>query len=404
MDKWYINKNALLLSLSAFFADLGYQAVLTGFPIYMFFYLKAPIYVLGLTYAIVYGGGALFGFFGGLLGDKFGKKRIAILGNLFIPILSFCAFSTNVFLTVLLFSLGWWARNLRTPSRRGMLSEVVAENQTSRAFGLLHFLDILGAALAALYFIIFLYFKVQIKYIFLIGVVPLLISTLCIVFVKYSENILIFKKETPAPKIYEQKSDEMQKTSKNVMWGILIGTTLFGFSYYSLGYPIITLAQLSGKDVTGAFSYFIYLFISGITGYIVGYFAGKFNKIKFLGLAGYILSGFGSIIIGIGYLYHLNIIFPFIGVAVLGLGLGVIETLEPSIISLISSKKTIARQMGKLTAARSIGLFIGNLAMSLFYTANPAFSYEYAFFVSIIAGGIILYFGRKANVLANLRL
>jgi hypothetical protein len=54
--------------------------------------------------------------------------------------------------------------------------------------------------------------------------------------------------------------------------------------------------------------------------------------------------------------------------------------------------------MGKLTAARSIGLFIGNLAMSLFYMSSPFLSYGYAFCVSIIAGGIILYFGRKANI------
>ena len=398
MNKWYINKNALLLSLSAGFADLGYQAVLTGFPIYMFFYLKAPIYVLGLTYAVVYGGGSLFGLFGGLLGDRFGKKKIATFGNLLIPILSFCAFSTNIFLTVILFSLGWWARNLRTPARRGMLSDVVSVEQKSKAFGLMHFLDIGGAALAALYFILLLYFKFQIKYIFLIGVIPLLISTLCIVLVEYKDEKPSLLKETASSKVYQQKSDELQKISQNVLWGILIGTTLFGFSYYSLGYPIITLTQLSGKDTIGALSYFIYLFISGITGYIVGWFAGKFNKVKFLGLGGYILSGFGSIIIGIGYLLHLKLIFSFAGVAILGLGLGVIETLEPSIISLISPKEKISRQMGKLTAARSIGLFIGNLAMSLLYISNPYFSYEYAFFVSVIAGGIILYFGRKAHI------
>ena len=32
MEKWFVNKNVLYLSLSAFFADAGYQAVIALFP------------------------------------------------------------------------------------------------------------------------------------------------------------------------------------------------------------------------------------------------------------------------------------------------------------------------------------------------------------------------------------
>ena len=123
MHRW-LTRDVLLISLSAFFADAGYQALIAGFPIFLVIYLKAPVYILGLAMALAYGIGSLFAYVGGRLADRYGRKRIAILGNLLIPILSFTGFSSTPVEATALFSSGWWARNFRTPARRAMIGDI----------------------------------------------------------------------------------------------------------------------------------------------------------------------------------------------------------------------------------------------------------------------------------------
>jgi MFS family permease len=82
MRRW-LTRDVLLISLSAFFADAGYQALIAGFPIFLVIYLHSPAYMLGFAMALAYGIGPLFAYIGGILADLFGKKKIALLGNLF---------------------------------------------------------------------------------------------------------------------------------------------------------------------------------------------------------------------------------------------------------------------------------------------------------------------------------
>jgi MFS family permease len=81
-DVWWI-------SFSAFFADLGYQAVIAGLPLFLVLTLGAVDWLFGLATALAYGGGALVAHGGGRLGDRAGHKRVAVLGNSLIPLLAF---------------------------------------------------------------------------------------------------------------------------------------------------------------------------------------------------------------------------------------------------------------------------------------------------------------------------
>ena len=174
--KW-LNSNVLFISLSAFFADLGYQAVLVMFPIFLVLDLHSSIIYFGIASAISYGIGAFFGYFGGRAGDRFGHKKIAIIGNLLIPLLSFTGFSIYPAEAVAFFSTGWWSRNFRSPSRRVLLSRSVFKEFYGKAFGFLHALDEGGGFFAGIYALILFAEHVQTKFILLVTVVPLLIST-----------------------------------------------------------------------------------------------------------------------------------------------------------------------------------------------------------------------------------
>ena len=222
MEKWFVNKNVLYLSLSAFFADAGYQAVIALFPVFLVLFLKAPVYYLGIIYALQYGIGAAFAYLGGVLADRYSKKKVAIIGNSLIPVLSFLGIAGSVVISPLLFLFGWWARDSRSPARRALVALASDEKHRKRAFGVLHALDLGGGAVGLTYLLILLSLGIAYSILFLVTLFPLIISTLFLIKSDVSEKI----KHTATVFVNTNRL----KINKSTMVGVLLATSLFGFS------------------------------------------------------------------------------------------------------------------------------------------------------------------------------
>ena len=165
------DRNVWTIALSAFFADLGYQTVLAGFPILLVIMLKQPYWEYGVATAISYGGGAVFSYMGAKIGSRIGHKRLALIGNSAIPLLSLCGLIANPAWAIGFLVGGWWSRNLRSPSRRVMLVEAVPDKTVrAKAFGFMHALDIGGGVMASIFLIVALLAHLNIKWIFLITI------------------------------------------------------------------------------------------------------------------------------------------------------------------------------------------------------------------------------------------
>ncbi len=349
------------------------------FPIFLVLYLHLSVIEYAVITAISFGGGAFFGYIGGKAGDRFGYKKTAVLSNLLVPLLSFSGLSVNVFEAASLFSGGWWARCFRNPARRVMLlKSIFKKEHYGRAFGFLHFLDIGGAFLSALTAAILLSFKFPIRTIFIFTAVPIIIA---IVFL-YLSNPLEVKDEKTA----DAPKSTVDHLNKNVYRKILIATSLYGFSAYSFGFPIITVAVSSKDNVLGVFSYAVFLAVSSITGLFVGKVMAK--NVKELTL-GYILGGIGSLGIGLTFALNLNVAFYFPFIVLSGISMGFVETLEPTIIGLISHERKTGKGMGSLSAMRSLGIFSANIIMGLLYIIGAGYSFAYAGILSIIAGLVV---------------
>ncbi|MHB8291602.1 MAG: MFS transporter [bacterium] len=456
----WLNSNVFFIAFSAFFADLGYQAVMVIFPIFLVLYLHSSIIYFGIASAISYGVGAFFGYFGGIAGDKFGHKKIAIIGNLFIPLLSFTGFSIYPAEAVALISAGWWARNFRSPSRRVLLSRSVFREFYGRAFGFLHALDEAGGFFAGIYALILFAYRVPIKYILIITMIPLLMSTFCLILISekklinnpdvnqnienknknindinnkneinnldikndnknknnadnnlisndnknqtskiqnsgIAENIELSKINNLDIKNDKNKylNDKEHNLNDNLFKRILIATSLYGFSSFSFGFPILTIAQSSKNDELGILSYIIFFAFTSLTGLVAGRTILK--TVKKLGF-GYLLTFIGSAGMALIFAFSLNPLLYYIAVAFLGISLGFIETAEPTAISIISKNDKRGKSMGSLTAARSIGIFGGNIIMGLLYSVGADYSYLYAGILSLVASLII--FTSKSNI------
>lgn len=386
-SRW-LTRDALLLSLSAFFADLGYQGVTALFPLYLVLELHQPVYLYGLVTALSFGVGSLFAYIGGKAGDRFDKKTLSILGNLFIPFMSLSGLSHSALLCSAFYILGWWARYFRTPPRRALLVQVSRREYRAKVFGFLHLLDVAGGMLSALFALLFLALHLPIGIIILFSVVPLLISSAVLLPVKRTELYL----DAPLTGT-EQERQATHRRNQAVFIALLASATLYGFSFYNLGYPILTAATVTGKQsyssfLYGVLTYAIYLGVSAISGYALG--SAKVRPLRSLWLLGYLPSALASLLIGISYTFHLPIVAFYGFVAVLGMGMGAAETFEPTLTSLLIRSSDLSSGMGWLSVSRSIGQFLSNLIMGLLFAFSQFASYFYAFIAAFIATMILL--------------
>ncbi|MBP1449408.1 MAG: MFS transporter [Thermoproteus sp.] len=359
------------IAFSAFFADLGYQGAIALLPLLLVYALRLPIYIYGLIEALNYGGGAMMGLLGGYLADKYSRRKTAVAGNALISLMSFTGLAASPILSPLLFLAGWWSRNFRTPARRAMLAEVTDEAQRKKAFGILHALDIGGgvASIAVMTALLQLGYGFAAAY---LATLPFFItSTVLLALVKAGER------PTGRPKPPGFK-----------VAALSLASALFGFTYYSFGFPILSIFLHTGSDVVSIAAYGLYLAVSAASGVIVGLI--KSTGFKTLALLGYSLAALGSLLFGLGGPLSLYLA----AAAVLGLSIGVVETLEPHIIASLSREEEWGMSMGALTAGRSLGLFISNAVMGLLFTAGEVYAYLYAFAAAIAAAAIVLRMAR----------
>lgn len=361
--------------MSAFFADFGYQAVLVGFPIFLVVILKAPVWAYGVAMAFSYGPGAIVAYGGGKWGDRTDHRRVAIFGNLLIPILSFAGLVSIPWQAIGLFVFGWLPRNLRSPSRRVMLTRSVDTSHRPQAFGFLHALDVGGGVLAGVGVLLLLSAHVSFRWIFLLTIIPLLISTMMLVWVR-PQQFLPPQEEAPRDAATHQRD-------RRAVRGVLVAALLYGFSSYSMGFPILTVTQGSHSSVWGVLTYIIFLGVSALTGYWLGQWVkGTIRELAFMG---YLLAALGSLGLALAYALHGGLWSYYIPVAVLGFALGAIETLEPSLIARFTPSNASGQGMGSLSASRSIGLFLANIIMGLLYHFTPVDAYSYATIVALAA-------------------
>jgi MFS family permease len=409
---------------SAFFADLGYQAVLAGFPLFLVVALHQPTWEYGLASALSYGGGALFSYAGGRLGDRIGNRRLALAGNTVIPLLSLSALVASPAWAIGLLTGGWWARNLRSPSRRAMLAEAVpVGSERPAAFGFLHALDVGGGALAGVGVLLAVLDHVAFKWIFLATALPLAISTLTL------SRTSVGRQSTPrapsastasgAPTTDGAGSSAQSATSepgarerdapgrdaqgqrvvarssgadRRGRRALLAAATLYGFTFYSAGFPVLTVAQSSGHLADGLVAFLLLQASSAATGYLLGgrWRTGISRQFTRLGLLGYLGTAVGAGLIALADGEHLGLGVLLLGVVGVGVALGVVESLEPATISTLGVDGSSGRSFGALSAARSIGTFVGNLAMGLLYTIGAYAAYGYAAAVALGAAVVVL--------------
>jgi Major Facilitator Superfamily. len=362
-----MNREVYKISFSAFFADLGYQGLISLFPILIVVHYQAPAYYYGILEALNYGLGSIVGFVGGNLADRWGRRRVAILGNSLILLMSFSALPYSLPISAALFIGGWWMRNFRSPARRAMLTEVARGGELKRALGVLHALDVGGGVTSVLIVSYLLYAGLPLDRVFLSTAVFFILSTVVLILSKAGKGRGI-------PKIVNRR--------KIGTLGLTAG--LFGLSTYSFGFPVLSLYESSRSEPLSVLSYAAFLMVSALVGLIVS--RTKWSETRTLALLGYGISSLGNLAIGLVG----GIGFIFLGSALLGMSTGVVETMEPFLVSKLSGAESMGTSMGVLSLGRSVGLLFTNTVMGFLFYLSPPLAYLYGFAASIIAAILVL--------------
>ncbi len=474
-EKWRTH-DVWAISLSAFFADLGYQGVLAGLPLFMVITLHASVALYGLAMALGFGGGSLIAYLGSRLGDRIGHRKLAIIGNSAIPLLSLTALVASPVAAITFFCTGWWARNLRSPSRRVMLTKSTTESTRTQAFGFLHALDIGGGIFAGIYMIVSIAEGLSYRYVFLGTIIPLVVSTFCLTITDHgldhspdgqpaphgrsNESGALPANGDASSRIDAETAGDPATTTtttaadaavaatatttaadtavaatatdtgvtagpigkavtgssgipptgsstsssgkpptgssgkpmlpRNAILAILAATVLFGFSSYSVGFPILTASRGAHSPALGLVAFLVFNTVSAATGMTLSGYLGStwHRRFRNLGIFGYLPAAIGAALLGISAALKLPYLVILLSIAILGLSLGIVETLEPSIMSVIRPEG--GSGFGLLSAYRSAGLFAGNLIMGLLYTLGAAWSYGYAAIVAFAGASILL--------------
>ncbi len=384
----WLTRDALLLSLSACFADTGYQAVAVVFPLFLVLQLHESYLYVGVFLALAYGIGSLFSFIGGKAGDRFNKKYVALAGNLLIPLMSLSGLATSVLAAGGLFIAGWWARYSRTPARRAWLVEVSDPEYRAKVFGFLHALDVGGGVIAVTYSVVLLVLGFSYTVVLLVTILPLLLSSLCLVLAKRPA-------ETGAPVPKAAPTESAAGSSALAYHALLFSATLFGFSFYSFAFPVLTVAAvqqagsiaqaLSGAVAIIAFG--VYLGISALAGILLG--RSHLRPIRAIWSIGYLLAALASLAIGVLYFVGAGPLLFYVAAAVLGFATGSVETFEPVMISKIVASRRLSEGMGWLSATRAVGLFVANLALGFLFGIDQFYAYVYAFATALVAAVIL---------------
>ncbi len=393
----WLTRDALLLSLSACFADTGYQAVAVVFPLFLVLQLHESFFYVGLFLALAYGIGSLFSFFGGKAGDRFNKKYVALAGNFLIPLMSLSGLAASVVVAGALFIAGWWARYSRTPARRAWLVEVTDPAYRAKVFGFLHALDVGGGVIAVTYSVVLLLLGYSYTVVLLVTILPLLLSSLCLVLAKRPADAV-------APARQKARGSAAGTGSPRLAYrALLLSATLFGFSFYSFAFPVLTVESVqSGSVYAGAFAvitFGVYLGVSALAGIVLGRM--KLRAIHAIWSLGYLIAAFASLAIGVLYVFGAGALPFYAAAAALGFATGAVETFEPTMISEIVASARLSEGMGWLSATRAIGLFVANFAIGILFGLGQFYAYVYAFATALAAAGLLAWAERRTRSSAD---
>ena len=352
------------MGLVSFFTDFSTEMVMSVLPLYIVKDLDLSRTILGA----IEGSGEFVNYIfripSGYISDKIRKRKILVIIGYGISTISkpFFIFVTTFADTITVRIIDRIGKGIRTAPRDALIVDSVDESNTGKAFGIHRTLDQIGAIIGPLFaFLILELLGGNIQYIFLLSIIPGVISLFILVhFVK--DKIIVDKKEVVKITFFSNLKNLFIENKIFVYLVIILGIFSLGAFNYSF-----VLLQSTDLGVEQNFVPVIYAIIN-ITHTAIGIPAGilsdRIGKEKMV-IIGFLLFVISALLM---YYSEQNNIFYIISIPLIyGLYVGISETVQRALISKYVSEHNRGTAFGFYGLIIGICLLIGNVAFGFLW-------------------------------------
>jgi MFS family permease len=382
-------KNVMYMGLVSFFTDFSTEMVMSVLPLYIVKDLDLSRTILGA----IEGSGEFINYIfripSGYISDKIGKRKILVIIGYGISTISkpFFILVTNFADTITVRIVDRIGKGIRTAPRDALIADSIEESNSGKAFGIHRTLDQIGAIIGPLFaFLILELFGGNIQYIFLLSIIPGMVSLF--VLVHFVKDKIINRKVEQLVKItfFSNLKNLFIENKVFVCLVIIMGVFSLGAFNYSF-----VLLQSSDLGVEQNFVPIIYSIIN-ITHTAIGIPAGILSDR--IGKEKVLIIGFFLFVMAALLMYfsehnnnnNNNIIYIISIPLIYGLYVGISETVQRALISKYVSEHNRGTAFGFYGLIIGICLLIGNITFGFLWdNYDISIALLYSLSLSILA-------------------
>ena len=352
------------MGLVSFFTDFSTEMVMSVLPLYIVKDLDLSRTILGA----IEGSGEFVNYIfripSGYISDKIRKRKILVIIGYGISTISkpFFIFVTTFADTITVRIIDRIGKGIRTAPRDALIVDSVDESNTGKAFGIHRTLDQIGAIIGPLFaFLILELLGGNIQYIFLLSIIPGVISLFILVhFVK--DKIIVDKKEGVKITFFSNLKNLFIENKIFVYLVIILG--IFSLGAFNYSFVLLQSTDLGVEQNFVPIRYAIINITHTAIGIPAGILSDRIGKEKMV-IIGFLLFVISALLM---YYSEQNNIFYIISIPLIyGLYVGISETVQRALISKYVSEHNRGTAFGFYGLIIGICLLIGNVAFGFLW-------------------------------------
>jgi len=369
-------KNVLYMGLVSFFTDISTEMVTSVLPLYIIKDLDLSRTILGA----IEGSGEFVNYIfripSGYISDKIGKRKILIIIGYGVSTISkpFFIFVTSFLDTIIVRISDRIGKGIRTAPRDALIADSIDQSISGKAFGIHRTLDQIGAIIGPLFAFLILELFQNIQYIFLLSIIPGIISLFILIYFVKDKLYTNSKKGLTNVTFFSNLQILFIENKTFVYIIVILGIFSLGAFNYSF-----VLLKSSDLGVEQSFIPIIYIIIN-VTHTIIGIPSGILSDQ--IGKERVLIIGFLLFIISTIFMYFSdknNIIYIISIPLIYGLYVGISETIQRALISKYVSQQNRGTAFGFYGLIVGVCLLIGNITFGFLwdnYDINIALLYS----------------------------
>ena len=369
-----------ILGAVSFFNDMASEMLYPIIPIFITEILHAPVAVVGLIDGVAAGVSSFLQSIFGYLSDKFGKRKVFVVGGYATSGLSKLIIALSYTWPVVFIGrvADKFGKGLRTGARDAMLLESTDENNKGLVFGIHRTLDSAGAVVGPIIALILLQaFDQNIRLILYVATIPTLISIILFIFVKESKKAVSAK----------SKHKIIFSLTKSRQFRIF----LLGFALFSLGNSSDSFLILRAKDIGISLdlvivAYIVYNLIYTLFSTPAGKLSDRIGPKKVF-IGGIIVF----VIVYALFALNTNTYLTFILFGVYGLYIAFTDATSKALVGSLIDKGEAATAYGSMQTVTGLGALAASLIGGLLWTAiSPAATFIFGAVCALLSLAVFI--------------